>query len=56
MSFDDGFFAVSSFCFYMIDIMYICNRVSPCIFGYPGTYNVDQAGLELIKICLPLPP
>jgi hypothetical protein len=30
--------------------------VSQCSPGSPGTHSVDQAGLELIEICLPLPP
>ena len=29
---------------------YLCNP------GYPGTHSVDQAGLELTDIHLPLPP
>jgi hypothetical protein len=32
------------------------DRVSLCSPGYPGTHSVDQAGLELKKLCLPLPP
>jgi hypothetical protein len=31
------------------------NRVSLCSPGKPGMWSVDQAGLELIEICLPLP-
>ena len=30
------------------------DRVSLCISGYPGTQSVDQAGLELTDIHLPL--
>ena len=30
--------------------------VSLCIPGCPGAHFIDQAGLELTKICLPLPP
>ena len=30
-------------------------RVSQCSLGCPGTHSVDQAGLELTKIRLPLP-
>jgi hypothetical protein len=29
--------------------------VSPCSPGCPGTHSVDQAGLELTEILLPLP-
>ena len=32
------------------------DRVSLCSPGYSGTHIVDQAGLELIEIHLPLPP
>jgi hypothetical protein len=32
------------------------DRVSLCSPGWPGTCFVDQAGLELTEICLPLPP
>ena len=31
-------------------------RFSLHIFCCPGTHSVDQAGLELTEICLPLPP
>jgi hypothetical protein len=27
-----------------------------CSLGSPGTHSIDQAGLELTEICLPLPP
>ena len=32
------------------------NRVSLCSPSYARTISVDQAGLELTEICLPLPP
>ena len=32
------------------------DRVSLCSLGCPGTHSVDQAGLELTEIHLPLPP
>ena len=32
------------------------DRVSLCSPGCPGTHSVDQAGLELTEICLPLLP
>jgi hypothetical protein len=32
------------------------DRVSLCSSGCPGTHFVDQAGLELREIHLPLPP
>jgi hypothetical protein len=32
------------------------HRVSLCSPGCPGTHSVDQAGLELTEIYLPLPP
>jgi hypothetical protein len=32
------------------------DRVSLCSPGCPGTHSVDQAGLELTEIHLPLPP
>lgn len=56
MFFDDDFLAVSSFCFYRTNVLYVCDRLSPGIFGSPGTHNVDQAGLKLQKstcLCLP---
>ena len=37
-------------CFVFQDRVFLC---SP---GCPGTRSVDQAGLELTEICLPLPP
>ena len=43
-------------------ILFVClfcfpDRVSLCNSpGCPGTSSVDQAGLELTEICLPLPP
>jgi hypothetical protein len=43
------FFVVVVFCFFQ-------ERVSPCSRGCPGSLSVDQAGLELRKIFLPLPP
>lgn len=37
--------------------LFILSRlVSMYSFGYPGTSSIDQAGLELAQICLPLPP
>jgi hypothetical protein len=30
--------------------------ISLCSSGYPSTYSVDQAGLKLTEICLPVPP
>lgn len=30
-------------------------RVYFCSSGFPGTYFVDQAGIELTELCLPLP-
>lgn len=30
-------------------------RVSLYRLGWPGVHNVDQAGLELAEVCLPLP-
>ena len=30
------------------------DRVLLCSLGWPGTHYVDQAGFELIEICLPL--
>jgi hypothetical protein len=32
------------------------DRVSLCSPGYPGTHSVDQVGLKITAICLPLPP
>uniref|UniRef100_A0A8C8ULV3 Uncharacterized protein n=1 Tax=Peromyscus maniculatus bairdii TaxID=230844 RepID=A0A8C8ULV3_PERMB len=32
------------------------DRVSLCSSGYPGSHFVNQAGLELTEIHLPLPP
>jgi hypothetical protein len=37
-------------------VLFIRDRASLCSLGCPGTYSVDQAGLELTEICLPLPP
>lgn len=34
----------------------IRDKVSLCSSGYPGIHYVNQAGPELTKICLPLPP
>jgi hypothetical protein len=36
--------------------LFFRDRVSLCSPGCPGTHSVDQAGLELKEICLPLPP
>jgi hypothetical protein len=35
--------------------LFFRDRVSLCISGCPGTSSVNQAGLELTKIHLPLP-
>lgn len=32
------------------------DRVSRCSPGWPGTFEVDQAGVEITEICLSLPP
>ena len=37
-------------------LLFVFSQVSPCSSGRHGTYYVDQAGLELIEIHLPLPP
>ena len=31
------------------------DQVSLCSAGCPGTHSVDQAGLELMEVCLPPP-
>lgn len=37
--------------------LFIWDKVFLCSsFGYPGTHYADQATLELIGICLSLPP
>jgi hypothetical protein len=41
---------LSSFLFVIQD------RISLCSFGHLGTRSVDQTGLELTEMCLPLPP
>jgi hypothetical protein len=40
----------SRFIYLLLDI------VSLFVPGWPETYYVDQAGIELPEICLPLPP
>ncbi|KAL6030280.1 hypothetical protein STEG23_009295 [Scotinomys teguina] len=43
--------------FVTYSIQNMLDRVSLCSFGAcPGMGSVDQAGLELTEICLPLPP
>jgi hypothetical protein len=42
------------FCFVLFVCLFVF-EVSPCSPGCPGTHSVDQAGLEFIEICLPLP-
>jgi hypothetical protein len=37
-------------------LFFFQERVSLCRVGYSETYSVDQSGLELTEICLPLPP
>ncbi|XP_052030978.1 uncharacterized protein LOC127679296 isoform X2 [Apodemus sylvaticus] len=37
-------------------ILFSQNRLSLCSLICPGIHSVDQAGLEVIEICLPLPP
>ena len=40
-------------------VMFVCffsDRVSLCSPGFPGTHSVDQVGLELVELILPLPP
>ncbi|CAO2588626.1 hypothetical protein LEMLEM_LOCUS5059 [Lemmus lemmus] len=41
---------------YWIRSLHMPDRVSLCAPGCPGAYFVDRADLELIEICLPLPP
>ena len=43
---------------YLISLIYfyVFETGSPCRPSRPGTHSVDQAGLELTRICLPLPP
>ena len=42
--------------FFVWLVLVFRDRVSLCSLGCPGTRSVDQAGLELTKIHLPLPP
>ena len=37
-------------------IVFFLKRYSVCSFGSPGIHNVDQAGLEITEIPLPLLP
>jgi hypothetical protein len=39
----------------LLAIFVFQDRVSLCSPGCPGAHFVDQAGLELTEICLPLP-
>ena len=36
--------------------LFVWNRVSLCSSGSPGTHSIDQAGLKLTEILLPMPP
>ena len=49
-SFDNVYFDESGFC------LFVADRVSLCSPGCPGTHSINQAGLELTEIHLPLPP
>ena len=44
------FWVLFCFCFFFLP-----RCASLCSPGCPGTSSVDQAGLELTEICLPLP-
>ena len=35
--------------------LFLCDRVSLCSPSCPGICSVDEAGLELIEMCLPQP-
>ena len=50
----DLFFIFINFVSFLF--LFFQDRVSLCSPGCPGTRSVDQAGLELTEIHLPLPP
>jgi hypothetical protein len=43
------------FIFLFLFLFFFLNRAFLCNFGCPGTSSVEQTGLELREICLPLP-
>jgi hypothetical protein len=47
-------------CFALLCFALLCflfgDKVSLYIPGCPETHSINEAGLELIEICLPLPP
>jgi hypothetical protein len=46
----------SSFYIYILFYLVFRDRISLCSLGCTGIHFVDQSGLELIEIRLPLPP
>jgi hypothetical protein len=39
----------------IVVVVFVLYMVSLCSPGWPGTHNVDQAGLQFTEILLPLP-
>jgi hypothetical protein len=48
--------AIALFYYFCFVLFFFETRVSLCIFDWLGTHDVDQAGLELPDISLPLFP